>query len=81
MRGTRGMFTRIPGNLLEDSGNCYYFNIPENVPEDSGECSTRFREMLQKIPGNAELDSQECWQKFSKILKKIKTLYNAIKRK
>ena len=25
-----GMFTRIPGNLLEDSGECYYFNIPEN---------------------------------------------------
>ena len=38
MQGTRGMFTRIPGNLLEDSGECYYFNIPGNVPEDSGEC-------------------------------------------
>ena len=35
MRGTRGMFTRIPGNLLEDSGECYYFNIPGNVEEDS----------------------------------------------
>ena len=31
MRGTRGMFTRIPGK-------CSYFNIPENVPENSGEC-------------------------------------------
>ena len=51
MRGTRGMFTRIPGNLLEDSGECYYFNIPGNVEEDSGECSERFRVMLQKIPG------------------------------
>ena len=43
--GMRGMFTRIPGNLLEDSGECYYF--PGNVQEDSehsGECS--------KIPGN-----------------------------
>ena len=38
IRGARGMFTRIPGNLLEDSGECYYFNIPGNVPEDSGEC-------------------------------------------
>ena len=38
MPGTQGMFTRIPGNLLEDSGECYYFNIPGNVPEDSGEC-------------------------------------------
>ena len=34
MRGTRGMFTRIPGNFLEDSGECYYFNIPGNVEED-----------------------------------------------
>ena len=39
MRGTRGMFTRNPGNLIEDSGECYYFNIPGNVEEDSGECS------------------------------------------
>ena len=38
MRGMQGMFPRIPGNLLEDSGECYYFNIPGNVPEDSGEC-------------------------------------------
>ena len=38
MRGTRGMFTKIPGNLLEDSGECYYFNIPGNVQEHSGEC-------------------------------------------
>ena len=34
MRGTRGIFTRIPGNLLDDSGECYCFNIPGNVPED-----------------------------------------------
>ena len=38
MRGTREMLTRIPGDLLEGSGECYYFNIPGNVPEDSGEC-------------------------------------------
>ena len=38
MRETRGIFTRIPGNLLEDSRECYYFNIPGNVPEDFGEC-------------------------------------------
>ena len=50
IREKRGMFTRIPGNLLEDSGECYYFNIPANVEEnfgksqqDSGECSRRFR--------------------------------------
>ena len=40
MRGVRGtweMFTRIPGNHLEDSGKCYYFNIPGHVEKDSGE--------------------------------------------
>ena len=54
MRGTRGMFVRIPGNLLEDSGKCYYSNIPGNVPKDSGECSKRFRRMFKKIPGKAQ---------------------------
>ena len=39
MRGTRGMFTRIPVNLLEDSGECCYFIIPGNVEEDSEKCS------------------------------------------
>ena len=34
MRGTRGMFTMIPGNLLEGSGECSYFKIPGNVQED-----------------------------------------------
>ena len=38
MRGTRGMFTRIPENLFENSGECYYFNIAGNVEKDSGEC-------------------------------------------
>ena len=56
MRGTRGMFTRISGNLLEDSGECYYFIIPGNVPEDSGKCSRGFRRMFKKIPGNAQED-------------------------
>ena len=38
MWGTRGIFTRILGNLLEDAGKYYYVNISGNVPEDSGEC-------------------------------------------
>ena len=38
MQGTRGRFTRIPGNLLEDSGECSHFSIPGNAREDSGEC-------------------------------------------
>ena len=49
MRGTRGMFTTIPGNLLEGSGECSYFRIPENAREDSGECSRRFRGMFKKM--------------------------------
>ena len=57
MRGTPGMITKIPGNLLEDSGECYYFNIPGNVQEHSGECSRTFRGMLVKIPGNVQEDS------------------------
>ena len=59
MRGTPEMFTRVPGNLLEDSGECYYFNIPGNIEEDSrecsrgaGECSRGFHRMFEKIPGN-----------------------------
>ena len=71
MRGTRGMFTRIPGNLLEDSGKCYFFNIPDNVQEDSGECSKRFRGMFKKIPGNVQEDSGECSKRFRGMLKKI----------
>ena len=44
MQGTYGMVCRIPGNLLEDSGERFHFNIPRNAQEDSGECSRRFRE-------------------------------------
>ena len=51
MQGTRRMFTRIPGNLLEDSRECSYFSIPGNPQEDSGECSRKFRRMLLNIPG------------------------------
>ena len=61
IQGTRGMFTRIPGNPLEDSGECSHFSILGNVREDSGECSRRFRGMLLKIPGNVIEDSGECY--------------------
>ena len=74
VRGTRGMFTKIPGNILEDSGECYYFNIPGNVEEDSGECLKRLRGMFEKIPGNVRIVSKdfgECWQRFWRMLKKI----------
>ena len=71
MRGTQGMFTRIPGNLLEDPAECYYFNIPGNVSEDSGECSRRFRGMFKKIPGNVQRNSRECSRRFRGMVKKI----------
>ena len=59
MQGTRGMFTMILGNVLEDSGECSHFSILGNAREDSGECSRRFRGMLEKIPGNVPEDSEE----------------------
>ena len=71
IRGTRGMFTSIPGNLLEDSGECYYFNIPGNVPEDCGECPRRFRGMFKKTSGSVQRDSGECSRGFRGMLKKI----------
>ena len=37
MQGTRGVFTRISGNLLEDSGKCSHFSILRNVIKDFGE--------------------------------------------
>ena len=71
MRGTRGMFNRIPVNLLEDSGKCCYFIIPGNVEEDSGKCSRRFRGMFPKILDNVPEDSGECSRRFRGMLKKI----------
>ena len=67
MQGNRGIFTRIPRNLLERiPGNALilafrgmFQKIPENLPEDSGECSRSFRGMFKKIPGNVPEDSGE----------------------
>ena len=68
MQGTQGMFTRIPGNLLEGSGECSHFTIPRNALENSGECSRTFRGrtfpgMFQKIK-----DSGECSRRFREML-------------
>ena len=71
MRETWGMFSRIRGNLLEDSEEYYYFNIPRNVEEDSGECSRTFRGMLVKIPRNAQEDSRERLKSFRGMFRKI----------
>ena len=51
------MFTRILRNLLEDSEECYHFNIPVNVREDSSECS-RLLGMLSKILENDQKNSE-----------------------
>ena len=71
MRRTWGMFTRILGNLLEDSRECYFLNIPGNVQEDSGEYSRRFPGMFKKILGNVIKDSGECSRRFREMLLKI----------
>ena len=64
------MFQRIPGNVSEDSRECFrrfreysrgfrgiFQKIPENVRKDSGECSKRLRGMFEEIPGNVQEDS------------------------
>ena len=67
-----GIFTRIPGNLLEDSGKCWrrfwgmLKKIPGNGPEDSWECSRRFRKMFKRTPGNVQEDSGKCPKKSGK---------------
>ena len=38
MQGTRGMFTRIPGNVLILAFRGIFEKIPGNAREDSGEC-------------------------------------------
>ena len=65
---TRGMFTRIPGNPLEDAGECSHFAIQGNARGDSGECSRRFRGMLSKIPRNVQEGSQEYSGRFRGIV-------------
>ena len=63
MRGmldTRGMFTRTPVNLLQDSGEWYHFRILRNVEEGFRECSRKFQEMLAKILGNISKHSGYC---------------------
>ena len=78
IRRTRGMFTMIPENLLEDSGECYYYNIAGYVEEDSRECWRRSRGMLRKIPGNVEEDSEECWRRFLGMFQKILGMFKKI---
>ena len=66
MRGMRGKFTRIPGNVIILTLWGMFKKILGNVPEDSGECSRRFREMFEKIPRNVRRASGECSRDFEK---------------
>ena len=59
MLGTGGMFTRILGNLLKDSGECSHFSIPGSTRKDSGVFSRKFRGMFKKILGNVPGDSRD----------------------
>ena len=63
MQGTRGMFTMIPGNLLEDSWECSHISITGNAREDSGECSRRFEDY-----GSVQEDTMECSRKLRGML-------------
>ena len=74
MRGTektREMFTRIPGNFLENSRESSDFRIPENARKDSGECSRRIQGWFQEISWNVIKDSEKCSRRFRGILLKI----------
>ena len=71
MQRTRGMFTRIPENVLILAFRGILENIPGSVREDSGECSRRFQGMLLKIPGNAREDCGECSRRLRGMFKKI----------
>ena len=71
MRAKRGMFTRIPGNVIILTFWGMFQKIPENVEEDSGECSRGFRRMFQIIPGNFQEDSEECLKRFWGMFEEI----------
>ena len=71
MQGTRGRFTRIPGNVLILAFRGMLEKIPGNVIKDSGECSRRFRGMLLIIPGNVQEDSGECSRGFRGMFEQI----------
>ena len=70
------MLTRIPGNLLEDSGNVLilafhqgmFEKIARNVPDDSREFYQRFPEIFKKILGNFSKHSEECSRRFQGML-------------
>ena len=71
MQGARGMFTRIPGNVIFLTFQGMFKKIPGNVQKDSGECSKRFLGMLKKIPGNVQEDSRECYQRYEGMFQRI----------
>ena len=71
MRGTRGMFTRIPGNLLRIPRNVIVLTFRGMFQKISGECLRRFRGMFEEIPGNVEEDPWECSRRFRGMFERI----------
>ena len=71
MRGTREIFTTIPGNLLDDSAEWYHFMILGNVEKESGEYSRTFQGM-PKIPKNFEEDSGEYSRNFRECSRRFR---------
>ena len=71
MRGTRGMFTRIPGNLLRIPRNIIVLTFRGMFQKISGECLRRFRGMFEEIPGNVEEDPWECSRRFRGMFERI----------
>ena len=53
MRGMHETLTKIPGNLLEVSGECYHSKVP-------GKYLGRFQGIFKKIPGYIQEVSGEC---------------------
>ena len=70
-QGSRGMFTRIPGNVLILAFRGMFEKIPGNIIKDSGECSRRSQEKIWKIPGSVLEDSRECSRGFRGMFGKI----------
>ena len=58
------------GNLLENSEECYNFNIPENIPKDYG-CPKSLLIMFQKITVIVQKATKSAPENTRKYLKKI----------
>ena len=65
------MFTRILGNIWEDSKECIILTFRWMFEEIPSECCRRFRGMFEKILGSFPEDLGDCWIRFTEMLSKI----------